>query len=133
VGRLLDRGGGAGEEVARRRRTLIHRPSDEIPQRGRALPFVEENGCGSLEHASRVRGGQGELSRIVELSNGRGSPDCRGRLADAFGPLEGEGGESGKKLVQLVVDQMAGLLISTRDLMVASAHIGTVPGSVRSP
>ena len=104
VGGLFGRYGGAGEEVTRRSRTSIHRPSDEVPQRRRALPFVEENGRGSLEHASRVRGGQGELSGIVELSDGRRSPGRRGGLADAFGAFQGKGRQSGKELVQLVVD-----------------------------
>jgi len=95
---------GACEQELSGLASLIHRPSDGVPDAGFDLPFVDQPRSGAVQHKSGIQACQ-LGSRLVDIKTyfaGRVLPS-RFCLAACLGPLQGDRAHDGEIGLDLVV------------------------------
>ena len=93
----------AREQVAARWRSVVDRPADHVPRGGNTLPLIDQDRGLTAEHDLRVGCNHlagGAVETVVRVR----SALCSLCLADRLGPLDRDGGELGRLLIELIVE-----------------------------
>ena len=106
---VLCRRGRARKEEPSGSPITVDLTADQIPGLGEPLPLVHEDRRGALDQPLWGRLQDRSLSRIVEAPDRLGPLQRCLRLADGLRPLDGDCSDGRDQLVELRVDDSAGV------------------------